>query len=188
MDGKCHEIQAEIVQTLLTHGAYVEARDHNGCTALMFAAAAGNEHATSVLLPHANVNCKDYEGHTPLEYTKNFGYPLVADLLRNAGAESEDEEDDTRSDLVVTLRCTPDVAGCGMQVTCSSMSGEVLATAPIVDAKGTTWKKASLVARKSLRTKDSCRDLRLRFVMEDGTMLTAEHDSMSMETLFGASG
>lgn len=89
--------QSEIIRCLVGASAYVEARDHNGCTALMFAVANGDDVATSILLDaNANVNLKDYEGHSPLEYAVNFNHTDVAQLLRSHGAE-ENESD--REDL-----------------------------------------------------------------------------------------
>jgi len=87
--------QAEIVELLVAAGAYVEARDHNGCTALMFAVANGDDAATRTLLEaQANINVKDYEGHTPLDYAVNFGHEEVAVLLKSHGAEGEDSDRD----------------------------------------------------------------------------------------------
>ncbi|CAE7213566.1 unnamed protein product [Symbiodinium pilosum] len=51
------ERQADIISMLLTAKAYIEARDHNGCTPLMFAVANGNEAITRrLILAQANVN------------------------------------------------------------------------------------------------------------------------------------
>lgn len=82
--------QADIVAMLVRGGAYVEARDHNGCTALMFTVANGDEVAARVLLDaKSNINVKDFEGHTPLDYAVNFGHSSVDQLLREHGAEAD---------------------------------------------------------------------------------------------------
>mmetsp|Transcript_94100 Transcript_94100/g.206089 ORF Transcript_94100/g.206089 Transcript_94100/m.206089 type:complete len:1250 (+) Transcript_94100:224-3973(+) len=84
-------IQGDIVNMLLDAGAYLEARDHNGCTALMFAVANGDIGVTRVLLKsQANVNVKDFEGHRPLDYAINFDHEDIAQLLIEAGGVSYD--------------------------------------------------------------------------------------------------
>mmetsp|Transcript_95993 Transcript_95993/g.210051 ORF Transcript_95993/g.210051 Transcript_95993/m.210051 type:complete len:1223 (-) Transcript_95993:564-4232(-) len=79
--------QGEIVRMILDAGADMEARDHNGCTALMFAAANGDGPATQELLKsNANVNVKDFEGHRPLDYAMNYEHEHIVAMLRAAGA------------------------------------------------------------------------------------------------------
>jgi len=88
-------LQCDIVTILLHHGACLEGRDHNGCTALMFAVANGDEPVTMTLLKaQANVNVQDFEGRMPLDYALNFGHQRLATLLRNAGAEGGQDSDD----------------------------------------------------------------------------------------------
>jgi len=85
--------QANIVSLLVRAGSYVEARDHNGCTSLMFAVANGDEVAAKVLLEaNANVNVKDFEGHAPIDYAVNFGHEDVFPLLITFGAQREDSD------------------------------------------------------------------------------------------------
>merc|ERR1711870_3780 len=85
---------SEIVSMLFHAGAYIEARDHNGCTALMFAVANGDESVAATLVNcRANVNVKDFEGHMPLDYAMNFGHENLAKLLKDAGAYGIFEED-----------------------------------------------------------------------------------------------
>merc|ERR1712217_716571 len=85
---------SDIVSMLLNAGAYIEARDHNGCTALMFAVANGDESvAATLVMSRANVNVKDFEGHMPLDYAMNFGHENLAQLLKDAGAYGIFEED-----------------------------------------------------------------------------------------------
>merc|ERR1712129_507363 len=91
--------QADIVALLVHGGACVEARDHNGCTALMFTVANGDEVAAKVLLDaKSNINVKDFEGHTPLDYAVNFGHSSVDKLLRECGAE--DDISDSEGNMV----------------------------------------------------------------------------------------
>eukprot|EP00428_Durinskia_dybowskii_P019617 CAMPEP_0170217242 /NCGR_PEP_ID=MMETSP0116_2-20130129/8283_1 /TAXON_ID=400756 /ORGANISM="Durinskia baltica, Strain CSIRO CS-38" /LENGTH=1246 /DNA_ID=CAMNT_0010467869 /DNA_START=69 /DNA_END=3809 /DNA_ORIENTATION=+ len=104
-------VQGEIVTMLLQAGAYMEARDHNGCTALMFAVANGDLICTRNLLTHqANVNVKDFEGHRPLDYAINFGHDEIVKLLRAEGAmgcngeEAEEEEGEAAAEPSVDGR------------------------------------------------------------------------------------
>jgi ankyrin repeat protein len=100
-------VQADLVRALIAAGAIVEARDHNGCTPLMFAVANGDAQVARVLLegdPNqpgsgAQVNVKDYEGHTPLDYAKNFGYEELVTLLKDFNAVDEDPEEDGEEDV-----------------------------------------------------------------------------------------
>jgi len=100
------ELQADIITMLLHAKAYIEARDHNGCTALMFAVANGNEAITRrLILAQANVNNFDYENHSCLNYAMQFNQTKLVGLLKKAGAmdklslddEEEEEEDGTAS-------------------------------------------------------------------------------------------
>jgi len=85
--GESLRVQEQIVKMLLEGGATLEARDHNGCTALMFAVANGDENVTMVLLKaQANVNVKDFEGHTPLDYALNFHQTRIVKVLEGHGA------------------------------------------------------------------------------------------------------
>lgn len=79
----------EIVPKLLAVGMFIDARDHNGCTALMFAAGSGLREVSQLLLDaKANANRKDFEGNTPLDYAHNFHEDSCAALLREYGAEA----------------------------------------------------------------------------------------------------
>mmetsp|Transcript_4220 Transcript_4220/g.8162 ORF Transcript_4220/g.8162 Transcript_4220/m.8162 type:complete len:459 (-) Transcript_4220:126-1502(-) len=81
------DVQARIVKALVNRQAHVDARDHNGCTALMFAAAHGNEPVAKLLLEAgANLNARDHEGHTPASYATNFGHGSFADSLKQISA------------------------------------------------------------------------------------------------------
>merc|ERR1712228_506960 len=88
----------EIVSMLIDAGAYLEARDHNGCTPLMFAVANGHELVVKRLIQdQANLNVKDFEGHTCLDYAKNFGHDDLYQMLKKSGAQpghpDEDEQE-----------------------------------------------------------------------------------------------
>eukprot|EP00429_Kryptoperidinium_foliaceum_P047131 CAMPEP_0176106506 /NCGR_PEP_ID=MMETSP0120_2-20121206/53448_1 /TAXON_ID=160619 /ORGANISM="Kryptoperidinium foliaceum, Strain CCMP 1326" /LENGTH=1202 /DNA_ID=CAMNT_0017440629 /DNA_START=57 /DNA_END=3665 /DNA_ORIENTATION=+ len=98
-EGSYDEVQADIVTMLLHNGAYMEARDHNGCTALMFAVANGDEAvAKRLLTAQANVNVKDFEGHMPLDYARNFKHEVMVKMLIAAGAVSAEDDDDDEDD------------------------------------------------------------------------------------------
>jgi len=85
-------VQAQIVQLLVGAKACIEARDHNGCTPVMFASANGGASVVKALVDiHANINVMDFEGHTPLAYAKHFHHHEVAELLRIEGAEDREE-------------------------------------------------------------------------------------------------
>jgi len=80
--------QTGIVRKLLTHGCSREARDHNGCTPLMFAVANGSEDVAQLMLEaRANVNVADFEGLTPLDYAHKSGNEVLQKLLANAGGK-----------------------------------------------------------------------------------------------------
>jgi len=101
--GELGDTQAEIVNLLLHAGAYIEGRDHNGCTALMFAVANGDDTVTRALLDaRANVNVKDFEGHTPLDYTRNFGHDNLTKLLRSFGAMGEESDEENNHHVAAT--------------------------------------------------------------------------------------
>eukprot|EP00930_Biecheleria_cincta_P021468 TRINITY_DN15907_c0_g1_i1.p1 TRINITY_DN15907_c0_g1~~TRINITY_DN15907_c0_g1_i1.p1 ORF type:complete len:682 (+),score=174.28 TRINITY_DN15907_c0_g1_i1:164-2209(+) len=93
-------VSSQIVNTLLVCKAHLEARDHNGCTPLIFAVANGNEIVTKALmLANANVNASDTERHSCLSYAKQFGHQRILGVLEKAGAREvfsldEDDEDD----------------------------------------------------------------------------------------------
>jgi len=90
-----NEVQADIVGLLLLHSATLEARDHNGSTALMFAVANGDDLVARRLIEaEANVNVRDFEGHTPLEYARTFNKPAMETLLLEAGAIAQEEDED----------------------------------------------------------------------------------------------
>ncbi|CAK0814175.1 unnamed protein product [Prorocentrum cordatum] len=80
--------QTGIIRLLLSHNCSLEARDHNGCTPLMFAVANGAEDIAQMLLEtKANVNVADFEGLTPMDYATNFDNESLKKLLTNAGGK-----------------------------------------------------------------------------------------------------
>lgn len=85
--------QVQIVGLLLNRGIALEARDHNGCTALFFAVANGDEAVTKALLSaQANVNVCDYEGKSIFDYAWNFGHANLVDLLTESENQQQDKE------------------------------------------------------------------------------------------------
>ncbi|CAJ1428649.1 unnamed protein product, partial [Effrenium voratum] len=136
------ERQADIITMLLHAKAYIEARDHNGCTALMFAVANGNEAITRrLILAQANVNNFDYENHSCLNYAMQFNQTKLVSLLKKAGAkdklslddeEEEEEEADPASPSGKLQLPRPDVetASCA-----ESMSTEAPALSPEADSE-----------------------------------------------------
>eukprot|EP00927_Polykrikos_kofoidii_P033161 TRINITY_DN28068_c0_g1_i2.p1 TRINITY_DN28068_c0_g1~~TRINITY_DN28068_c0_g1_i2.p1 ORF type:complete len:1273 (+),score=350.36 TRINITY_DN28068_c0_g1_i2:78-3896(+) len=110
-------IQAEVVQLLITAKSFLEARDHNGCTALIFAVGNGDMAVMQTLLEsQANVNVKDFDGHTPLDYATNFGHDDLADMLRQRGAIGESTYAAVEDEPAPTLPVTrPSVAPAASQ-------------------------------------------------------------------------
>lgn len=81
-------VQTGIVRMLLQSNASLEARDHNGCTPLMFAVANGAEEIAQLLIEsRANVNVADFEGLTPLDYGMSFGHEGLQRIIANAGGK-----------------------------------------------------------------------------------------------------
>lgn len=85
-------IQAEIIHLLIEHGAYIEARDQNGCTALMLACTNTDLVMTKMLIQYgASVNVADNDGYTPLDYAKRFCRDETVKFLRERGAVVGDD-------------------------------------------------------------------------------------------------
>merc|ERR1712039_982345 len=88
-----------IIQRLIAAGSYVEGRDHNGCTPLMFTVANGDVEVAKVMMEaRANINAKDFEGHTPLDYASHFGHAELMQVIKDLGGEGMDEEYDEEYD------------------------------------------------------------------------------------------
>merc|ERR1711920_1156903 len=88
-------VQCRIIKRLIAAGSYIEGRDHNGCTPLMFTVANGDVDVAKVMMEaRANINAKDFEGHTPLDYASHFGHAELMQVIKDLGGEGMDEEYD----------------------------------------------------------------------------------------------
>merc|ERR1711870_147360 len=73
--------------------------DHNGCTPLMFTVANGDIEVAQVMLEaRSNINAKDFEGHTPLDYASHFGHAELMRIIRDLGGEGMEEDDGEEED------------------------------------------------------------------------------------------
>jgi hypothetical protein len=79
--------RTEEIQTCLSKGADVNAKDGNGYTALHWAAL-GQEKALALLLASgADVNARNVDGYTALHLAVRNGNNAVAEVIRRAGAQ-----------------------------------------------------------------------------------------------------
>eukprot|EP00929_Paragymnodinium_shiwhaense_P115933 TRINITY_DN8509_c0_g4_i1.p1 TRINITY_DN8509_c0_g4~~TRINITY_DN8509_c0_g4_i1.p1 ORF type:complete len:1229 (+),score=336.65 TRINITY_DN8509_c0_g4_i1:129-3689(+) len=153
---KCRDgsdmVQAEIVAMLIKSKSYLEARDHNGCTALMFAVANGDDAVTNTLLAaNANVNVKDFEGHTPLDYATNFGHTDLVQVLRTHGARGEDSDDEPQT--IVDAVVVGSVMSPASESVSTAAPSEVQSASASVSTGATSPKaKRSAAKRKSKTT------------------------------------
>ena len=77
-----------MVRLLLNHGANPNAKTNNGKTALMLLAFLGNSAAVELLIhKKVDVNAKDADGKSALDYATEDNYPNVIRLLKRAGAK-----------------------------------------------------------------------------------------------------
>ena len=95
-----------MIATLLKAGADIEARDNDGMTALMYAAANNRnpEVITSLLKAGADVNAQSRYGVTALMYAANNKNPAVITTLLKAGADIEARDNDGRTALMWAAR------------------------------------------------------------------------------------
>merc|ERR1712184_23373 len=83
-----------------------EAKDRNGCTALMFAAASGNEELARTLINGGvNADAENTYGQTAYDYACQFNQDSLIDLLAPIEVEEADEEEEQTclEDQVTTL-------------------------------------------------------------------------------------
>jgi len=106
---ECDDVHSQIVGMLVDADAQLEARDHNGCTAIMFAIATGSEVVVQRLLTaRAQVNVADYEGHTVLDYAVHLGQDRIANVLRAHNAKEPSENVEATSECIrVAARFRP---------------------------------------------------------------------------------
>jgi ankyrin repeat protein len=79
---------AGVLETLLDHGADINAGDMSGMTALMWAARNGCEPLVKILIRRgANVNATDLSGMTALKWAEKNGHQNIVDRLKAAGAK-----------------------------------------------------------------------------------------------------
>jgi ankyrin repeat protein len=82
------EGKLERMQTLVSFGCDVNAVDYDARTPLHAASGEGNVHILSyLLLQNADVNAVDHRGCTPLDEAVRTNHQLVAQRLREAGAQ-----------------------------------------------------------------------------------------------------
>jgi hypothetical protein len=84
----------EMVQLLLEKGAYIDAKDGHGRTALHEASRKGHEMVAQLLLKNgAGIDAKDGHGRTALHEASRKGHEMVAQLLlkNGAGINAKDE-------------------------------------------------------------------------------------------------
>ena len=82
----------EAVKQHLTAGADVNAKDDNGYTPLLHAAATDQKEIVELLIANdADVNAKDVNGKTPLDLANLEEHTETADLLRNHGGKTREE-------------------------------------------------------------------------------------------------
>lgn len=87
MPAERHRYMVEVFSLLLDAGAYVDAQDKDGYTALMAAAMKGHLEAVQILREKgANMNVRDKEGRTALVHATEGNHPKVVEYLRQAGA------------------------------------------------------------------------------------------------------
>jgi hypothetical protein len=98
------------VERLIGQGASVEAKNNDGWTPLIWAAANGHETICRLLIANkASVEAKDNDGWTPLIYAANCGHESVCKLLIANKASIEVKSNDGWTPLMRAARCGHDV-------------------------------------------------------------------------------
>jgi ankyrin repeat protein len=98
----------EMVKLLMEFGAKIDEQDKNGDTPLHIAAR--HEHLASpsivnwLILHHANTEIKNKEGETPLHIAANYRANFIAELLLNAGADLNAQNNESLTPLMIAQR------------------------------------------------------------------------------------
>ena len=82
----CKSSDTKKLKEAILNGTNVNAKDNDGCTALMKATTMGYIETAELLLKHgANINAKDIHYYTALTWAEFYGRTETADLLRKYG-------------------------------------------------------------------------------------------------------
>jgi len=78
----------KIIETLLSYGADLNARNYLGETALIMAVSTNDETriVTALIKAGADINARDYQGHSVLEYARLAKRTYIINLLKSMGA------------------------------------------------------------------------------------------------------
>ena len=89
-----------LCEYLLSHGANINKKDNNGCTALHYAACENSKEAVELLISHgANINEKDNYGETALHYAASNNSKEIVELLISHGANINAKDKDGETAL-----------------------------------------------------------------------------------------
>lgn len=96
-----YEGDFKAVESALARGTDVNARDHHGATALIYAAMQGNAETVRALIAHgAEVNAIDKLGRTPLMQAARFHQREAVKALLDAGAQVNQKNEDGTTALL----------------------------------------------------------------------------------------
>ena len=94
----------EVIKLLIDYGTNVNAKTHNGTTALIIAASNRDKDVVKLLLDSgANINAADNEGHTALMSASRRGSYELVDFLLLSGADVNAKDIDGRTALIEVL-------------------------------------------------------------------------------------
>ena len=82
-------LSLSILESIIRMGAYVEAADGTGRTALMYAAILGDSTTVEMLAQHSELEVTDYEGQTALCFAVVSGKEKATMLLLERGASPD---------------------------------------------------------------------------------------------------